>query len=164
MNELIQFISKNFFLVFIIIGFIFSVINKNKKAKPPGGRMPDFGGGPGLPQSQGNQRRDDQSMNSPVEPPPYKNPYDGDGEGVSAEYEEERKFAAPVYVEPPKVRVPARPAAPRRSPLAEQQVPRPARKTNGALLKNLEKDELRRAVVLAEVLGPPRAKRSHRLF
>ncbi|MBW7457893.1 hypothetical protein K0U00_28020, partial [Paenibacillus sepulcri] len=84
-----------------------------------------------------------------------------DGEGVSLEYEEP-VFEEPLYDEPPKVRITERTSPFQRRPLAQARISEPSAASKGGLLRNLDKNELRRAVVLAEVLGPPRSKRPHR--
>lgn len=164
MNDLIQFILKNFFIVIIVVGFLFSLINKARKGNPRENRMPDFGSGPAAPRRSRDpqERQFGQPVNQPAQPARYDSGNRSeDGEGVSLEYDEP-VFEEPLYDESPKLRITERTSPFQRRPLAQIRISEPSTAPKGGLLRNLDKNELRRAVVLAEVLGPPRSKRPHR--
>jgi len=163
-NEIIQFIAKNFFFVVLIVGFLASVFSKSKKGAKQQGRMPDFGGagttGMGRPKSY-----------------PQASP---------ATREEERgQYAYPtsnddVYEEPVKPAVVTIASAPikRESPMKESMPSRASlvasskgseapyvvsiEKERKHALELSSRDELAKAVLMAEILGPPRARKPFR--
>lgn len=153
MHTLIQLLLENIYVVVIALGFLFSVLSKMRKSNAPRGlQMPDFSGG-GKPAP--SKRQDNGGQ------PDYREVDEDD------RWEENSASST----------VPAAPVqASRTSPFASESRtpstltavsnrPRPvsppakqAGKTSSGFAMP-EGDELRRAIVLAEVLGPPRSKR-----
>jgi hypothetical protein len=159
MNELIQFILKNFFVVIVIVGFIVSMLNKTRKGNTPSNRMPDFGGGPLIPQPQRQkpieQRPAGRPMSQPPEPTVSRPAVSQPSYSGRMSSEEGESFEYPSM---PQTAAAERPSTVRRNFIPEQ--------TNAfsmtekqAEFRRPSGDELRRAVILAEILGPPRSKR-----
>ncbi|SFS86077.1 hypothetical protein [Paenibacillus sp. BC26] len=165
MNELIKLLVSNIYVVIVLIGFLLTLLNKmrSKPGNPsnPTNRMPSFGGEPpirrpGAPpidaRPEQPQRR--QVQQRPVELPPeprqgvYKSKFDSTGEeGVSAEYADTDLLRRTV----PPVRGNDRAPLPKAAHLEQPKQAESFRVPQG--------DELRRAFILAEVLGEPRSKR-----
>ncbi|QYR20140.1 hypothetical protein KZ483_20080 [Paenibacillus sp. sptzw28] len=158
MNELIQFILKNFFVVIVIVGFIVSLLNKARKGSTPNNRMPDFGGGPLIPQAQRQKPLEQRPANRPAAQPAAASTVrpatlsQSSYRGMSSEEGESMEY-------PPSSQIPAEERAPTlRRNLTPEHSSVPTVSQDPAPFR-LPVDELRRAVVLAEVLGPPRSKR-----
>ncbi|MCQ6558328.1 hypothetical protein [Paenibacillus mendelii] len=154
MREFIEFITNNFFFVILVVGFIFSLFSKMKKGEP-NRRMPDFGGAgtPGLnrprPAAAEVQRSEEQlEPERPVYTTSFQDakPVDRD-----SEYSFQTSYAAE--------RAPAKPASARSIPSAAVRNAEGSREQGVHSLKLSSRDELARAVLMAEVLGPPRAKK-----
>lgn len=154
MSTLIQLLLENIYIVIIAAGFILSLLNKARKSNPRGYQMPDFSGGARRTQAPASNRQDE---------PDYQD--------WEEEEWEENSASPPV---PPAVR----PQEPRTSPFrsdtllqatavpsssASRGVPvkaqQPAAEAPASSFRMPEGDELRKAIILAEVLGPPRSKR-----
>ncbi|SDW88381.1 hypothetical protein [Paenibacillus sp. CF384] len=163
MNELIKLLVSNIYVVIVLVGFLLTLVNKmrtNKPGNPAPNRMPTFGGEPPLrrpgappidarpvqPQRQAVQQR-------PVERTPepqqgvYKSKFNAPGEeGVSSEYADTDLLRT---VQP--VRGNDRAPLPKAAHIEQTKQADAFRVPQG--------DELRRAFILAEVLGEPRSKR-----
>lgn len=173
MNAILSFLAENIFVVVLVIGFVLSLLRKASGSLP---RMPDFGGGgpggPGLPVPRKHAAGPARPARGTPEPAGAQRPGNGGlartspfptaqrsdremqrfgetagregesgGEGVSLEYESARPGRQEL---PPAGMDAAAPAEGLRA---------------AANLHAPEGDELRRAVLWAEILGPPRAKR-----
>lgn len=152
MREIIEFITNNFFVVVVVVGFIFSLFSKMKKGDP-NRRMPDFGGGGAAapnrtqPAAAEAPQRDDQPH---LERPIYTTAFETDRD-KDREREYERSYED---------RLPAKPATVSSIPPAAASSGAGApREQGGRSLRLSDRDELARAVLMAEILGPPRAKK-----
>ncbi|MBW7473708.1 hypothetical protein K0T92_02990 [Paenibacillus oenotherae] len=153
MDEIIAFLSNNIFLVVIIIGFIASLINKGKRKNATG--MPDFSGRNAAPQADGlpHDRRQDYSQMPPV--PELSSRSEG-----RAGSEEERHAHSEILTQ---AIAADRASAFRPGNLASTRNAADLTATREAEpFRMPEGEELRRAIVVAEILGPPRAKRPYR--
>jgi len=165
LNDIIQFIAKNFFFVVLIVGFLASVFSKSKKKQQ--GRMPDFGGagttGMGRPKSY------------PQASPPAREEergqyaYPSSGEPSYDVYEEPAKPAvvtiasAPVKRESPMTEsMPSRAALVASAKGNDSAYAITAEKNRKHILELSSRDELAKAVLMAEILGPPRARKPFR--
>ncbi|QAY66304.1 hypothetical protein [Paenibacillus protaetiae] len=181
MEKLIAFLSSNIFFIVVIIGIIAKIVGGSRKQRPRGG-MPTFGGGadrswPGererrYPHPQEEHERNENSRDeenwreAPYEPAPKQ-----------AE-EPPRSAVQPPGVSPFSGAYPAQ----SRSQAASQPAP-PARHGHTGLgvrqnaqgaarqpkaqpakspVLRASEEDLRRAVVWSEILGPPRAKKPFR--
>ncbi|CAM4264633.1 hypothetical protein [Paenibacillus tarimensis] len=167
-ENLIYFLLDNIFIVLVIGGFLLSLFGK--KAKAPS-RMPDFGGqGRPLhqPDNQPGQLRETETRSAsqsseqkresrPPTPEPIpsregsRSPFGGGSGSLSAE------GASPGWYGEGS---PAQARAARPAPVRPARIS-PARPSDEAEVLRTDADELRRAVIWAEVLGPPRAKRPY---
>jgi|HigsolmetaAR203D_1030402.scaffolds.fasta_scaffold00630_20 hypothetical protein len=195
MEALINFLLENIFIVIIVLGILSSLFGRSGK-KGGGGRMPDFGGGPGgwpapgrgapgrtdrpgdvparrsepQPRQTEAQRRPETPWRPDPAPPrewkPGRN-LDEHGQVVIADVRPGRA-GEPRPAAPHSSRSEA-PAAPHRkaSPsAAERTAARAAEASRIAPALQVEQragrviagaDDLRKAVLWAEILGPPRA-------
>lgn len=161
MEELISFLLKNFYVVIVIVGLIYSMFfRKSPLEKPPANRpnprpvnrMPDFGGSPAFPPKP---RRAEEPI--PVEKP---------RPSVQEEPRPQRQTvyrspeaAAPVSAEPARDRRALEPApAPTPAPALVAAPAMQAEETQDSRIR----EDMARAVVWAEILGPPRARRPFR--
>lgn len=173
--KLISFLLENIYWVIVVGGVLFSMFGRSG-AKRRTNRMPSFGGGnePNKPVArqewEEEDEEDDSSRPYPAqraarpEPVPSMSPYQpqkpimtgssvqgegvGSGEGNSSPTLERAVQAAPSRpAEPPRARLAA--AKPQSAVAAESR----------AELATPNADELRKAIVWAEILGPPRSKR-----
>ncbi|MFD0672070.1 hypothetical protein [Cohnella sp. GCM10027633] len=164
MDRLVQLAMDNIFFVVIIVGIIYSLFFRKSPLEKPRNRMPDFGGGqqrpPGSPPQRGVPMRTPQQARQepprgvpqPVRsaPPPEPRP--------------SRQMPLPAAEPPPEdayvIREieaePARGVSPPSPPEA------PAAAAGARAGGQPTREELARAIVWAEVLGPPRAKRPYR--
>lgn len=152
MREIIEFITNNFFFVVIVVGFIFSLFSKMKKGEP-NRRMPDFGGGgtPGMnrprPAAADRQPRDEpMHQERPVITTSYHDAWE--------EVEDRESASQTSFAD----RVPARPAPARSLPPVSTSG-EGARERDRHPLNLSDRNELAKAVLIAEILGPPRAKK-----
>lgn len=146
MEQLISFAMKNFFIVIVIVGIVYQLFFRKSPLEKPRNRMPDFGGGhqrpPGSPPQKGVPMRIPPAKQE--QPRPIPQPI------VVEERVEEKAYAA----EPPISPVPRK--------LREATPVDPAVATAPQPTQSLSREELARAVMWAEILGPPRARRPHR--
>ena len=184
MEQLISFFTHNPFILIIIAGLLYSMFfRKSPIEKPPGnrpanpanpanrpatGRMPNFGGSQVFPPKQPHQAGEPARQSAPR--PDYG--------GMPA------PAPQPMYGEGPILPMPAMPAASQASPYklrqqaqsAKPEEPRPAvsrhrsavqPSANTAVAKSagsgtaLSPNDLAQAVIWAEIIGPPRAKRPY---
>ncbi len=161
MEQLISFVMDNLGIVVIVVGIIYAMFFRKSPLERPPNRMPDFGGGgqrrPGQP-GEGRPPVAQSTRPAPEEPrfPPP-----------------QRQELPPVTRQQP-VRVETRepgpkPASPRPVALAYGEMDerptgeeRTSQVTERVGAEVLNRDDLSRAVMWAEILGPPRARRPHR--
>lgn len=159
MRSLIELLLENIYIVIVVGGFLLSLLSKARK-QGGGSRMPSFGGDPASmrtePSQVGGSRQEGPSRESEWEEDSASRTY-----GAS-----DREHERPVRAESPSVpaavpaayKVPkAKTPAGRAAPSATQRERHPARRSGANPLT--QADELKRAVVMAEILGPPRSKR-----
>jgi hypothetical protein len=163
-EQLISFVMDNFYIVIIVLGIVYSLFFRKSPLERPPNRMPDFGGG-GRPRP--DQRPSSADSRSPAS---------------------ERQTSAPVPVEQPEwietrqqEQMPIERGTPIHAPAradigyVDDVLARPARSTQEKVIvqqsqktkmrfgaEALTHDDLSRAVMWAEILGPPRARRPHR--
>jgi hypothetical protein len=154
-DKLVSLVMNNFFIVVIVVGLIYSLFfRKSPLEKRPPNRMPDFGGGqqrrPDSPPQRGVPMRTPPAKQEPQRSPPVRSaPPEPSRQPLSQQmavedaYEDKRISSGPsagnVSARSGAVAATAEPAA-----------------------EKLSREELARAVMWAEILGPPRARRPHR--
>jgi hypothetical protein len=145
-EKLISFVMNNFFIVVIVLGIIYSLFFRKSPLERRPNRMPDFGGGG--PSRTGESR-----------PPDARNNRLPD---IEANQLPGRQTPSPGLRQQPLSQ--ADPMLTQRSSIlqekADAEVPRITAEHYGA--EGLNRDDLSRAVLWAEILGPPRARRPHR--
>jgi hypothetical protein len=191
MEQLLDFLGRYYFLVVIAAGLVYTLFFKKspleKDAKPkPSSRMPNFGGG-GLP-GPTVRRVPPRATGWPAERSSG-SPRELGGESEAGPGADWRELRAPEPVAPPAASaelspgpaaVPAPAAAGRAAAPAPEAAARaglaaslaaldrggpaaPAGSATGGLpAADWSRAELARAVVMAEVLGPPRARKPFR--
>lgn len=139
MEQLLEVLFKNPFLLIILVGFLISVFSKFKKAGGGTNRMPSFGGNSSSASPQ--QGRNDAERAEDT------------SEGVSQEWAEPNSYEPSVRFEDT-YRTELRPeeAAPISYAPPLQSEPEPKQK------QKLHRNELAKGLMWAEILGPPRAK------
>jgi hypothetical protein len=164
LEQLISFFMNHLFVVVIVIGLIYSMFfRKSPLEKRPPNRMPDFGGGPQFPQKP--RQTGTPAGTAPVErrsPPPAerREPLPEHRRQPTAAQPRPSWVPDPAPSEAPAVVRVSTPGLPpvaaisSVSPLAEAS----RESSEGALTR----DDLTRAVVWAEILGPPRSRRPYR--
>lgn len=187
MDKIISFLMNNFYFVIIVIGLIYSMFfRKSPMERPPSqrppqrtpGRMPDFGGSPVFPpksRPSGSTGEKQPVQGHSAKPVERREPRTEFGEPTQGEardrrhvhaetpnparsipvYEEEAS-AAPVVLSRPASTQSAYAEHERTAPAAAAAVSSPNRH------EDVTGDDLTRAVVWAEILGPPRARRPFR--
>ncbi|REE93047.1 hypothetical protein A8990_102133 [Paenibacillus taihuensis] len=179
MKDFIQLLFSNIYVVIIVIGFLFTMINKARGKQNPTNRMPSFGGEPTKRQPAHQPaetrmeqpvRRPEQRMTTPapapapVPAPMYTTQMKPRGEMIPSQSlvdetdELQRTFEAERSSAPRSSRSAIGAGAARQT---EAQSPQRAQQASAAF-RTPQGEELRRAFVMAEVLGPPRSKRSLR--
>lgn len=152
--NLISFLLDNIYWVIVVGGVLYSMFGRNR-AKGPTNRMPSFGGG-NEPNREarresnwGEEQEERVEPVRPVRPAAEQPPYEPSQPDVIASYE--RSPQAPARrPEPPRARM----AYTRPDVIA----PIPESPKKAATLSP-KVEEMRKAVVWAEILGPPRSKR-----
>ncbi|MBO9597115.1 MAG: hypothetical protein J7559_04730 [Cohnella sp.] len=132
------------FLIAVAIGIVYQLfIRKSPLEKR--NRMPDFGGGQRRPPGSPSQRGVPMRIPPAKQEQPRPNP-----QPIIVEERAEQRVAAPESRSIPDSSPPeATPLEP-----AYAKAPKPS--------ASLSRDELARAVMWAEILGPPRARKPHR--
>ncbi|WP_441910444.1 hypothetical protein [Paenibacillus sp. MCAF9] len=162
--KIIEFLMNNIFIVVVILGALASVFGKSGAKKKPG-QMPDFGGG-GLPRSLFPQSGE---LEQEVERPQPQPPQAAGGTVYRSVTEVERSsdMNSTLYsresAEAPQTaslqRALQRAAANKETTQAAAQRNYGSQSINAASIRS---DDLRKAVIWAEVLGPPRSKKPFR--
>ncbi|MFC4778522.1 hypothetical protein ACFO9Q_17145 [Paenibacillus sp. GCM10023252] len=152
MEDLIALIVNNLYLVFVLGGILLTLISKaGAKRKGSNPRMPDFGGG-GMPNPM--RRLDEPSHHEPGRPSPSTSE-------MTAPTSFKVKAQPPQGTTTPRsftaAAAPSGFAAPARSSEEDEQ----GHNQDESARVTLEGSELRRAVIWAEVLSQPRAKRPY---
>ncbi|MUT66672.1 hypothetical protein [Paenibacillus sp. NEAU-GSW1] len=164
MEDLIGFLLNNIYLVVIVGGVLLSLYRKangNRAANP---KMPNFGGGSNMPnQTNGHWDDEEERDHRPIafpEPQQQHRPLqkhghtqqNADRPGFGNEPARKKESAA------------NRQAAQRRFPAqaSATDAGKDAKTTAAGSPLFAETDELRKAIIYAEVLGPPRSKRPYR--
>ncbi|RED65717.1 hypothetical protein [Cohnella lupini] len=162
MEQLISFLMHNFYFVIVAVGVIYSLFfRKSPSGRRSPNRMPDFGGGgkrlPRRPDESGapipstslpeSEERPSQALRRQT-PPPVARPQ----QPVRAETRHLDAIASPLSSPIVASAKPRSSAAP--TPMSSSLV--------GSDVRGLSKEDLTRAVVWAEILGPPRARRPYR--
>ncbi len=180
MEKLIAFITHNPFILIIIVGLLYSMFfRKSPIEKPPGqrpgngpNRMPNFGGSPvfapkpqrtetGTPARQPEIRPSFGGLADSA-PQPAEDPY----MQVPVPAMPDETPLAPSYSLQERTE-PVRPEQPRTVSARSRQTPQATAASYAVLTPtdgnraNLTSDDLKRAVVWAEIIGPPRAKRPY---
>ncbi len=172
MEQLLDFIFSNFYFVLILIGLFYTMFfRKSPLEKPenrpgsrpanrpnrPGraGRMPDFGGSPVFPPKPARTREQT--------PPEIEQPLPVERREPRAEYGEPvpiPEYTLPDEPEPQTGLVQAADLSSRTDRRVQPSAASPAVEKSGG--GTFTRDELTRAVVWAEIIGPPRARRPYR--
>lgn len=161
MMKIIDFLMNNIFILVIVFGALASLFGKAGSKKKPG-QMPSFGGGSnprvGTPQSS---HTEDHSL-----------PERSDGQQVyqTAPKEEQQRSnlqrSQPVRgYDAPEPQAAALDRSISRTPVGRPKAENPLEVTStkrSALANALQGDDIRKAVLWAEILGPPRAKKPYR--
>ncbi|GFN30336.1 hypothetical protein [Paenibacillus xylaniclasticus] len=137
MEKLIELLFDNIYFVIVIVGFVLSALGKTKgSGRGAARRMPDFGGNDSSSEEwEMPQQRDPQSAEYPFP-----------GHQPSTER------AHPVLTELGSNEAPVKRQTPRAAAA-------PASVKQSTPASELDSAAMRKAVVWAEILGPPRAKR-----
>jgi hypothetical protein len=137
-EKLISFVMNNFFIVVIVLGIIYSLFFRKSPLERRPNRMPDFGGSG--PSRTGESKPPTAQSNRSPDAIESQHPSSG------------RQTLSPMLMQQP----------------LNQADPKPTQRSSVSQSKaeygaaDLTSDDLSRAVVWAEILGPPRAKRPHR--
>ncbi len=157
MESLIAFLLDNIFIVIVAAGFLMSLLGKGKQQQQRRvGRMPDFGGGPlqGEPTAWGDRQSDSDSNPAPgYEQPPqpvYTSTMSQPASGGPGMMTRSNQAAA----------VSRGTGGTGRSVITSQAA-RSQTSSSSVSLKRVDADDLRQAVLWAEILGPPRARKPH---
>lgn len=176
MKELIQFLFSNIYVVIVVVGFLFTMINKTRGKQNPTNRMPSFGGEqtrrqPAQPPAetrapQPERRQEQRSVTqvpaaAPAPAPLYTTQMKPRGDMIPSQPEEQDRMQRTLHAERSAAVQSGRPST---LPAARQPETQPQQRSvqGGTAFQTPQGEELRRAFVMAEVLGPPRAKRSLR--
>ncbi|MCM3627274.1 hypothetical protein M3194_07845 [Paenibacillus glycanilyticus] len=156
--KLISFLLENIYWVIVIGGVLFSMFGRSG-SKRRSNRMPSFGGG-NDPHKPGNRQdpaweEEDEEEYQPQKPVMTSSSSQGEGmgsdEGTGSQALERAVQAATGRPsEPPRARLGAA------KPKPQAAVPSVESRTE---ITTPKADELRKAIVWAEILGPPRSKR-----
>jgi hypothetical protein len=170
LGKLISFLMGNLGIVIFVVGLIYALFFRKSPLEGPPNRMPDFGGG--------GQRRPGQQGRSGTPARPASRPVPAEPQFPTPQ----RSAPAPV---PPPERLETRQPEPRllqqhpvvivhpgndEGVVITKPLPVPQTRVSSMQVKAtaerqgmaLTRDNLSRAVILAEILGPPRARRPHR--
>ncbi len=163
MEQLISFLIHNFYFVIVAVGIIYSLFfRKSPLERRPPNRMPDFGGGgkrlprrPGEPGASVPTTSLPEPAEAPLRAPRRQTPLSvarPQQQPVRAETRLMETTSAPLPV-------PVAASSKSRSTL----IPTPSASTAaGTEVRTISREDLTRAVVWAEILGPPRARRPYR--
>jgi hypothetical protein len=153
MESLIAFLLDNIFIVIVAAGFLMSLLGKGKQQRRAG-RMPDFGGGPmlGGPAPEGSRSVPEPSQAPSVQTsqPIYTSAMSqpaSEGRAMTARSSHAGNFPRSTHNA-------------LRTPQAGQAARNQA-SAGASTVKRIDADDLRQAVLWAEILGPPRARKPH---
>ncbi|TCN01573.1 hypothetical protein EV294_1011030 [Paenibacillus sp. BK033] len=158
--KIISFLLENIYWVIVVGGVLFSIFGRSG-AKKRTNRMPSFGGSnerePHRPVNRQDPvwEEDDEEEYQSQKPVSAGSSLQGEG-GGTGEGGRSQTLERAVQA------VPSRPAEPPRARLAATAKPQTAvapAVASQSEIANPKADELRKAVVWAEILGPPRSKR-----
>lgn len=142
MDEIIDFLKNNIFIVAIAVGLVVSLFNKSKQKGAS--RMPDFSGRTATPAAE--QQASDQQISD---------------QQISNQYREHRP---PMTAAPPPPVQQYEASTLRTSQLSSMHNASDMQPAGEAeVFRMPEGEELRKAIIVAEILGPPRSKRPYRL-
>jgi hypothetical protein len=172
LEQLISFLMSNLGIVIFVIGIIYALFFRKSPLERPPNRMPDFGGGgqrrPGQQGGGGTPARP-ASRPVPAEPQflepqrsaPQPAPRPQPEWLETSEPEPKPLHQRPVVIVQPGTdeEVVIRPL-PIPQARASSRQPKAVAERQGTA--GLTRDDLSRAVIWAEILGPPRARRPHR--
>jgi hypothetical protein len=162
--KIIEFLMNNIFIVVIIFGALASLFGKSGSKKKPG-RMPDFGGG-GLPRSSNAGEPGNEQEERPLPGPAAgQSVYRTQPQNVREEYETPAYKARETEVLNQTPQVAPSQRTLQQAANARGKAAKAAERNSApqsALTAHARADDLRRAVVWAEILGPPRSKRPFR--
>ncbi|MEV5028631.1 hypothetical protein [Paenibacillus sp. LPE1-1-1.1] len=161
--RIIEFLLNNIFIVVIIVGALASLFRKSGPKNKPG-RMPDFGGG-GLPRTlypqEGRAEQEDRERPAgPAGQTLYRSQTETkreDFEKLNATTETEKHAESPLMASLHQALQSAATNKALVSGAAERKSASERTETNGT-----RSQDLRRAVIWAEILGPPRSKKPFR--
>jgi hypothetical protein len=172
LEQLISFLMSHLGIVIFAVGIIYALFFRKSPLERPPNRMPDFGGG--------GQRRPGQQEGSGTPARPASRPVPAE-----TQYPTPQSSAPPSASRPLPERLETRQLEPKPlqqrpvvivHPVADEEVitrrlPIPQARAGSTQFKAaakrqgtavLSRDDLSRAVIWAEILGPPRARRPHR--
>jgi len=154
LEKLIQFLMSNFYFVIIVIGLVYSLFfRKSPLERKPPNRMPDFGGGGQLPRPQRPPGQAEQPMSRPQQPRPR-----------PAEPAAAKQLARPAAIQPSddyRSELMAQAIAGEPDAISRSADGADGGRSSGERPADLSGDDLTKAVMWAEILGPPRARRPH---
>lgn len=163
--RIIEFLMNNIFIVVIILGALASLFGKAGSKKKPG-RMPDFGGG-GLPRTLFPQASDRESnLDRPLaerteSQPAYRTRPEQERQHSANPALASRDHEAPAGP----LQMPALELAIKRAGTGKAKAPDAAERkpdAQSAIAASVQAHDMRKAVMWAEILGPPRSKRPYR--
>ncbi|RKP55217.1 hypothetical protein D7Z26_08360 [Cohnella endophytica] len=177
MEQLISFLTHNFYFVIVVVGIFYSMFFRKSPIERKPNRMPDFGGS-GHPRTSANPRQphepnqsshpSQQPLQRPIQqrPQPQQRQEPNPLASRPAAKPDQSKREAPIRLAEAHVD----PYAPELGPSAVAGTSQP--KANAAAARTVEtqrvgaaalsRSEIARAVMWAEILGPPRAKKPYR--
>lgn len=157
MEQLVSFVMDNLYFVILIVGIIYSLFSRKKSRERSQNRMPDFGG----PGRQGPRQRPKPTGSQPVTVKPRTPSPEPSQQPVRLEVQERGRMSIRASSAAERASEGGELArASRRAPAnVVPQLPQPNKPGAGG--SPLSRDDLSRAVMWAEILGPPRSKRPH---
>jgi hypothetical protein len=145
-EQLIAFVMDNFFIVAIVLGVIYSMFFRKSPVERKPNQMPDFGRGGSTRPGRAEEHVPDYSQSSQsVSPEPRLSVSEGQMQQAASSEQ-------PTLASGRLSRVQA----------SNQQPRQPSQLQREMGMNSLNSEDLFRAVMWAEILGPPRAKRPHR--
>ncbi|TYP78010.1 hypothetical protein [Paenibacillus methanolicus] len=158
MRTLIELLLENIYIVIVVVGFLLSMVSKARK-QGGGSRMPSFGGDSSSTRSEstgsGRSSEEERERMADWEEDSASRTYGA----PSAELEAPIRDARQSVKAPPIRHMPAQskpPSGRGNSPAKAQD--RTSERRDGSFPLP-QADDLKRAVVMAEILGPPRSKK-----
>ncbi|TFE31672.1 hypothetical protein [Cohnella luojiensis] len=157
MERLISFLMHNFYFVIIVVGIIYSLFFRKSPLERPPNRMPDFGGG-----GQNGPRRPGE-LRPPVAQPTRTEPADTHFPAPQRQTQPNPvKTPSPIRVSTVGTEDSLSEEAQRKRVAVKQPESKGLSRPDRTHSPALTPEDLTRAVVWAEILGPPRARRPFR--